>query len=487
MTLTWSPVEGAESYDLFWSTVAGVTPSSGTLIGAVSSPHTHAGLGNGTAYYYVVAASNGFGQGPASPEQSAVPQAGAAGFDPSWSTAIPTHTIQHLYDGSKTSSQNGAALKAAIQSLAPGTRLEVGAGTYAIDSFFTINLVGSAAAPIWIAAMAGAKPVLTRSDAAQNTVNLGSGGAARYVALQGFEITGGDTALRLWDCRDVWIDRCHVHDCSGVGVEANSVDTARLHITRNEVHGTGGTGEGIYLGANNGAVVTHDSVVALNHVHHTGGSQGDGIELKQGSFANRIVANLVHDTPYPGILVYGTGGLAVNVVERNTVHSSGDNTMQVQGEALVQNNLLMAGLGTAFSSGNHQGSVRDLTVVHNTMINVGRAVNLSDWTGKPNVTFANNVCYSQTGDAIRVNGGAAGVEFVGNVAFGPVVGVIGGYVSGTGLADFVDVTWNAAKLDAHPAALGALVGTGDFLWAVPDDLSGAARVAPLEAGCYDGP
>jgi hypothetical protein len=104
------------------------------------------------------------------------------------------------------------------------------------------------------------------------------------------------------------------------------------------------------------------------------------------------------------------------------------------------------------------------------------------------MTFANNACYSQTGDAILFGGGAAGVEFVGNVAFGPVVGKSSGFLPGSGLAlDFVDVTWNATQLDARPTPLGALIGTGDSIWAAPIDITGTPRVDPLEAGCYDGP
>lgn len=487
VALSWSHVSGASSYTLYWSTTPGVTPATGTPIAGVSSPHVHGPLASGTTYYYVVTASNGSGEGPPSaPEQSAVPQGAGVVFNPPWAQVAPTQTFQINYDQTKSSPQNGTLLKNAIQSLPPGARLEIGSGTYTIDAFFTINRVGTALAPIWIAAKAGATPVITRSDAMQNTINVGSGGPTRYLALQGLEITGGDTALRLWDCQNVWVDSCYIHDCAGVGIEGNSDDTGWLYITRNEIHGTAGTGEGIYLGGNNGTVITHDSLVALNHVHHTGGSQGDGIELKQGSYNTSIIANLVHDTPYPGILVYGTGGGLPNLIERNTVYNSGDNVMQVQGEAIVQNNLLMNG-NAAFASHDHQGQVRDLTVVHNTLINTGRAADLSDWSGKPNMTFANNVCYSKTGDAVRFNGGSAGVEFVGNAVFGPVVGVIGGFVNGTGLLDFEDVTWTATKKDARPVPLGALIGTGDFVWALPIDITGAARQDPLEAGCFDGP
>jgi hypothetical protein len=482
--LSWSSVPGADSYTLYWSTVPGVHPGGGSALPNASSPEVHTGLVNGTSYYYAVTASNAQGEGLASAEASAAPVAGGLAVDPSWASVPPLQTLVMNYDPQLSQQQNGAALKSVIQGLAPGTRLEVGAGTWSVNSFFNVSLVGAAGAPIVIAAKPGETPVLTRPDANQNTINFGSSGPARYIAFQGFEVTGGDTAIRLWNCENLWIDSCHIHDCDGVGIEANSVNTAWLTITRNQIHGTSGVGEGIYLGGNFAQVTTHDSVVALNHIYGTGGSQGDGIELKQGSWGNWIVANTVHDTPYPCILAYGTGGMPPNLIERNTCYNSGDNVMQVQGEAIVRNNLLING-ATAFHSGDHQGTVRDLTVVHNTMINTGRAVNLSNWSGKPNMVFANNIAYSQ-GDAVRING-STGVEFIGNVAFGSVAGVGSGWISGGGLSDFVDLTWDAAARDATPLPSSAIAGAGDYLWSVPSDITGAARTDPLDSGCFDAP
>jgi hypothetical protein len=89
--------------------------------------------------------------------------------------------------------------------------------------------------------------------------------------------------------------------------------------------------------------VAHDCVIAQNHVYDTGGEQGDGIELKQGSWGNLIAENFVHDTHYPCILVYGTAGKPFNVVERNLCYGSGDAVLQVQGEAIVRNNVLANG------------------------------------------------------------------------------------------------------------------------------------------------
>ncbi len=410
----------------------------------------------------------------------------SSAYDPPWARIRPTQVLHLAYDLQKSPQQNGAAFKALAQSLTPGQALVLGAGTWFVDSFFTLNLQGTAQAPIRILGLPGARPVITRSDAGQNTVNVGSGGPARYLALQQLEIRGGSAGLRIHDGSHIWVDRCHIHHCAANGVTANVVDTNHLHFTRNRVHDILGSGEGFYLGGNNASAVMRDSVIALNRVFNTGGSQGDGIEIKQGSFNNWIADNVVHDTKYPCILLYGAGGNPPNIVERNICFNSTESVMQVQGEAIVRNNLLMNGLN-GFSSHDHQGQTRDLTFVHNTIVNSGRGASLVSWGGRPGMVFANNVVYSQ-GAAVQFSSGSTGVQLGGNVVLGSVSGASPlGFVQGVGLADFVDVSWDAAQRNARPKAGGVLIGSGNPLWAVFDDLDRRPRLLPLESGCYDGP
>jgi len=54
VTLSWTDVEGAVGYNLYWSASPSVTAASGTLIPNVSSGYVHTELNNGTTYYYVV-------------------------------------------------------------------------------------------------------------------------------------------------------------------------------------------------------------------------------------------------------------------------------------------------------------------------------------------------------------------------------------------------------------------------------------------------
>ena len=413
-----------------------------------------------------------------------------AGYDPSWGNVTPARTIPFPFNPGQTPAQNGAALAKALAALQPGDRLSIGSGTYEFTAKLSLALQGTASMPIWIVgADPQARPVLTRPDNQQNLVNVGERGPTRFVCFRDLELTGGDDLIKLYDCEDVWIDRCFIHDGDGVGIAANSRNTCRLHITRNEIARPGrswDTGEGMYLGANYGAVAMSYSVVALNYVHDTAVSnQGDGIEVKQGSHHNWIAENRVHTTRYPCLLVYGTGGNGENVIERNVLRGSLDNTLQVQGEAIVRNNVVLDGAGAAFQSHDHQDRTRDLTVVHNTFLNRGRGANLSSWDQAVNVTFANNVVYSQTGESIRFPNGSTGVTLAGNVVLGPVTGATGGFVPGAGLQDFVAVTWDFTSRDAQPSIGSAIAGRGHPAHAVSVDVSGQMRVPPLDPGAHD--
>lgn len=407
---------------------------------------------------------------------------------PAWSAAPSLATTALTFDATLSDLANGERLRQAVQNLGAGTTLLVSAGTWSVNEFFYAQLRGSAAAPIRIIGAPGA--VITRPNAGQNTINIGGNGGppARFVLLRGFDIIGGSYGIRVWDAEDLWIDQCRVSGTQAVGIGANSRDTLRLYITRCEVSDTASTGEGIYLGGNNASVVSRDAVIALNHVHHTGGSQGDGIEVKQGSSGCLIAENVIHDTQYPGILCYGTGGGPQNVIEGNVIWNTASNPFQVQGEAIVRNNLVFARNGPALQSAPHQGSPTRLTVVHNTFIaENGRGATLSSWANQPDMVLANNVFYSRQGDSIAINGGVSGIAIDGNVVLGPLFQAgSNGFTFGSGLADFVDVAWDGSSRDARPSTQNVLTGAPlSFGALVPTDLTGAARQANRSAGALE--
>lgn len=404
-------------------------------------------------------------------------------IEPDWADNTRGRTLRLPYDPRKSAEDNGAALWSALTQLQPGDTLKVSRGTYSIDRLTNLVLRGTERKPIWVIGAeeeGDEKPVITRPDARQNVLNIASGDndLTEFACIRGFEFTGGSSIMRIYNARDFWVDRCEFHNPGAESITANTRDTERLFITRNHLHhmeNAGATCEGMYLGANNGKVRMSYSVIAENHVHDCRGTQGDGIEVKQGSHHNWIVGNTVHDTNYPCILVYGTDGNGVNVIERNTCWGSGDNTIQVQGEAIVRNNLIMAAKGSGFASTDHQGKTCNLAVVHNTIITSGRGMNLSSWNDRDGMLLANNVVYSERGEAIRFPNGAARVTVAGNVTVGNVVGITTGFTRGDGLDDFVDVAWDGSARDAHPVKRSAPTSAADRDHLLETDLHAAER------------
>ncbi|MBZ2188064.1 fibronectin type III domain-containing protein [Alcanivorax sp. JB21] len=84
--LTWQPVEDATSYTLYYSTQASIDINNpgGTgdwdMVTDATSPHTAAGLENGTPYYFVVTATVDARESAASNEVDVTPLEGVAGY-----------------------------------------------------------------------------------------------------------------------------------------------------------------------------------------------------------------------------------------------------------------------------------------------------------------------------------------------------------------------------------------------------------------------
>jgi len=71
VTVTWTAVSNATSYNIYWSTTTGVTIAKGTKIANATSPAVQTGLAAGTTYYYIVTAVNSAGESLPSVQVSA--------------------------------------------------------------------------------------------------------------------------------------------------------------------------------------------------------------------------------------------------------------------------------------------------------------------------------------------------------------------------------------------------------------------------------
>ncbi len=384
----------------------------------------------------------------------------------------------------------GDDVEAAINAAQPGDEIVLADGEYTLTDRFSFAIAGTEAQPIIIRAADGASPHLHRPNANQNIVDIDS---ATWVEIRGIEFSGGSAGIRISAADHLTIEDCEIHGTEDVAVRANDngVTYQSLHIVHNHIHDTNGTGEGMYLGCNMDACRLANGVIERNWVHHTnqaGVSQGDGIELKEGSHDTVIRDNVIHDTNYPCILTYsavGNGG--ANVVERNVMWNCGDHGIQSAADTVIRNNIILSAAASGIAMQMHQsGSPQNLEVTHNTVLKAGGdAIALRDAVGT--VLIANNAVYAQAGSAIFIGGGNnAGVTLAGNVGLGGVSGGAGGgYVDGDLALDFLDGHFGGAPpIDVFPAPGSALVGAGDATYVAADDFNTLARDGIADVGAY---
>ncbi|MBI5750179.1 MAG: fibronectin type III domain-containing protein, partial [Nitrospinae bacterium] len=102
VSVSWTSVSGATSYNIYWSTTSGVTKTTGTKITGGTSPYTHSGLTNGTTYYYVVTAVNGYGESGESSQVSGTPMtiAFTGSSNSGYQSNAPAVLFNHSSNGS---------------------------------------------------------------------------------------------------------------------------------------------------------------------------------------------------------------------------------------------------------------------------------------------------------------------------------------------------------------------------------------------------
>ena len=272
--------------------------------------------------------------------------------------------------------------------------------------------------------------------------------------------------MRLVSARFVTIEACEIHDTGDVALSANSGgEYEALRIVRNHIHHTNNTGEGMYLGCNENACRTFDSLIEGNYIHHTNGptvEQGDGIEIKEGSYNNVVRDNVIHDTRYPCILTYSTvGNGAPNVIERNVMWGCGDHGIQAAADAIIRNNIILGSGSNGIAMQSHQsGAPSNLVVVHNTVLHATNdAISASDITGS--VIIANNALYADQGYALRADGELAELVVTGNVGVGGAEPAsIGTITMGSLASDFVAASFSGTVPNDVFPRCSALSGAG---------------------------
>ena len=295
--------------------------------------------------------------------------------------------------------------------LRPGDEIILREGVYTDRRRLQLSHRGTKEKPIIIRAQEGAKVTFQRPDNRDNTFNLVG---AQYVQLRGFEITGGSSGIRIRsDGRNqpvgIVLEGLHIHHIDGSGITCNNPGSFYQQMTfrGNHIHHTSGHGEGFYLGCNNdknGRTLGYifDSIIEGNYIHDLNGkkiSQGDGIEIKDGSYGNTVRDNVIHDTNYPGILVYGTDGKAPNIIERNVIWNTQDHAIQAGSDAIIRNNVIFDSNRDGIHSKKHQSAIPgNLQILNNTVVRGRSGIRISPAAGglQSKVVIANNAIFSST-------------------------------------------------------------------------------------------
>ena len=432
--------------------------------------------------------------------------------------SVATATVYHLSPADDWFSVIGCDGCTAGDLLQPGDEVVLQSGIYSDSRRINLFHRGTAANPIVIRAAEGANPIFERPfDPTRSTNHVLNLEGAQHLTLRGLEVRGGAWGIRIGSTlRDpnpafvpnslpdpgpltpamaayITLENNYVHDTGANAITANmgGDDYEGIIIRNNELSNTGIFGEGLYLGCNNNNCQFHDGLIEGNYIHDLNGplvDQGDGIEIKHGSYANIVRHNVIHDTRFPGILAYGTAGNGgPNLFEGNVVWGSENQTMQIAANAIVRNNLLFASRYETFRSQNHQGATPgDLIIANNTIIADNQdAISIAN-TVTESVVIANNAIYSQSANAIRLPS-LSNVTLAGNVGRGnvfPSLSQVEFDASGNLQLDFEGLDWTGPGLNAFPAAGSALVGAADGSYLPDDDFNTTSRSGTLDVGAY---
>lgn len=382
----------------------------------------------------------------------------------------------------------GDDLWAALDALPPGSEVVVHAGTWTTQQpsgswYRELVFNGTEAEPI-VVRVAEGEAVRVEGDPAgsQNTWNV----TGSWYTVQGFEFVYGSHGLRVGGSSHGTFRDNVVHDTLDVGISMNRDGSAydSMLFAGNEVYDTHGTGECFYLGCNDGACVVSNSIIEFNYCHDTATTeQGDGIELKSGSYGNVIRHNVIVNTNYPGITMYGTYGGAPNRVEGNLVWGTVDNGIQIVGDVEVVNNVVIdAGAYGLCSKASQSATPDDLLVAHNTVLRAGAGCfRANDWDGVADAVVANNALLCDGGTAVRLGGGTGAARFAGNVVVGSSAVTTG--VTDGGSAEALVV--HPSGPDLFPLEGSALVDGGDGAAAGADDFDCRGRFDAPDVGAYE--
>ncbi len=192
--LSWSDSPNATFYSVYKSAVSG-TSYSAIASGFLSLSTTDTSVINGVDYYYVVTATNAFGEGPQSPETAATPTSSATG------TTTISGTISYEdreYDqiiGHNGNTSFKAVRFAEIELVNASTGSAIATGATSSTGFYSVAVSSAAASgvTIYVRVLSTAKPATGQSI----SVRTVSTSPQRYAVKSSNFIPTGNTTVNL--------------------------------------------------------------------------------------------------------------------------------------------------------------------------------------------------------------------------------------------------------------------------------------------------
>ncbi|KAL9656418.1 hypothetical protein ABK040_005183 [Willaertia magna] len=317
-----------------------------------------------------------------------------------------------------------------INTLQPGDELIIKGGSYTSKysgSFYReVTATGTLTKPIRVYGAPGEKVIIDGdTGGSQNIINF----KVQYFEMKNIEFRYGSRGLRFLSASNVVFQDLIVHETRDVGIAMNDNGQTYNNITfrRNEVYNTHGTGECFYLGCNSATCALTNSLIENNICHDTQqGDQGDGIEIKTGSYNNIVRNNVIYNTKYPAITLYSNyygstynaNSFPVNIVEGNIIWNVGsDNGIQVTGCAIIRNNVVLSAAASGIAIQQNQGTVENVKVYHNTVVTAASACLRVTTAGK-GIVLANNALYCGSSNALYLAQTSSDMIIMGNVGLG---------------------------------------------------------------------
>ena len=212
VTLSWTSVSNATSYNVYYATMSGVTAASGTKISSVSTPYVQTGLAASTTYYYVVTAVNSAGESAASAQASAAtastsplpaaPNAPAGAIATGGTTqvtlswgAVSTATSYNVYYATTSGVTKSSGTKI-TNVTTPAVQTGLAAGTTYYYIVTAVNSAGEGAASVQISATT--LPATPSATAPAAPTGVTAVGGATQATITWPVVTGADSYNVYW-------------------------------------------------------------------------------------------------------------------------------------------------------------------------------------------------------------------------------------------------------------------------------------------------